>query len=113
MLPGRPLRRTPWCEWIAAGSAGKNPALAGKHGWKLGEGRGIHGHAFSGKTKKTKKEEFLGTMENMLSRNSFPQICVVSVNQFVGNRDFNQEHVRSRALSNHYVYFLDNILKTN
>ncbi len=52
-------------------------------------------------------------MENMLSRNSFPQICVVSVNQFVGNRDFNQEHVRSRALSNHYVYFLDNILKTN
>jgi hypothetical protein len=27
---------------------------------------------------KTKKEEFPGIMENMLSRNSFPQICVVS-----------------------------------
>ena len=52
-------------------------------------------------------------MENMLSRNSFPQICVVSVNQFVGNQDIKQEHVRSRALSNQDVYFLGNTFETN
>jgi len=34
-------------------------------------------------------------MENMLSRNSFPQICVVSVIEFVGNREIQQEYVRS------------------
>ena len=28
-----------------------------------------------------KKEEFPGFMDNMLSGNSFPQICVVSVNE--------------------------------
>jgi hypothetical protein len=31
----------------------------------------------------TKKEEFPGSMGNMLPRNSFPQICVVSVNHSV------------------------------
>jgi len=36
-----------------------------------------------------KKEEFTGIMENMLPGNSFPQICVVSVNQSVGNPDLN------------------------
>jgi hypothetical protein len=36
-----------------------------------------------------KKEEFTGFMENMLPGNSFPQICVVSVNQSVGNPDLN------------------------
>jgi hypothetical protein len=30
-----------------------------------------------------KKEEFPGLMENMLPGNSFPQICVVSVNESV------------------------------
>jgi hypothetical protein len=30
-----------------------------------------------------KKEEFPGFMENMLPGNSFPQICVVSVIEFV------------------------------
>jgi hypothetical protein len=30
-----------------------------------------------------KKEEFPGFMENMLPGNSFPQICVVSVNESV------------------------------
>jgi hypothetical protein len=34
-----------------------------------------------------KKEEFPGTMENMLPGNSFPQICVVSGNEYVENRD--------------------------
>ena len=34
-----------------------------------------------------KKEEFPGLMENMLPGNSFPQICVVSVNKSVGNTD--------------------------
>jgi hypothetical protein len=43
-------------------------------------------------------------MENMLSRNSFPQICVVSVNQSVGNVDMLQGYGRSVALSNHNVY---------
>jgi len=34
-----------------------------------------------------KKEEFPGTMENMPLGNSFPQICVVSGNEYVDNRD--------------------------
>jgi hypothetical protein len=33
--------------------------------------------------RKNKKEEFPGIMENMLPGNSFPQICVVSVNEYV------------------------------
>jgi hypothetical protein len=32
-----------------------------------------------------KKEEFPGIMENMRPGNSFPQICVVSVNESVEN----------------------------
>jgi len=42
-------------------------------------------------------------MENMLPGNSFPQICVVSVNECVGNRHLSQEHVRSGAQSNHFL----------
>ena len=52
---------------------------------------------------KEKKEEFPGFMENMLPGNSFPQICVVSVNQSVGNLLFTQEHLRSAAGSNMQV----------
>ena len=44
-----------------------------------------------------KKEEFLGIMENMLSRNSFPQICVVSVNQFLRIAEIRQEYEGSAA----------------
>jgi hypothetical protein len=39
-----------------------------------------------------KKEEFPGFMENMRPGNSFPQICVVSVNESVGKSDFTQEY---------------------
>jgi hypothetical protein len=35
--------------------------------------------------RKQKKEEFPGITENMLPGNSFPQICVVSVNKSVEN----------------------------
>ena len=47
-------------------------------------------------------------MENMLSRNSFPQICVVSVIQCVGNQDIQQEYVGSGSLGNQYVDSLVN-----
>jgi hypothetical protein len=49
---------------------------------------------------KKKKEEFPGFMENMLPGNSFPQICVVSVNQSVGNVGLNMVKM------NHVPYFL-------
>jgi len=39
-------------------------------------------------------------MENMLPENSFPQICVVSVNECVGNSLETPEHLGSMALSN-------------
>ena len=39
-------------------------------------------------------------MENMLPGNSFPQICVVSVNKFVEKVAFEQEYVRSVSKSN-------------
>jgi len=45
-------------------------------------------------------------MENMLTGNSFPQICVVSVNQFVGNQYIQQEYGRTIAEGNHIVYLL-------
>ena len=53
---------------------------------------------------KTKKEEFPGIMENMLPGNSFPQICVVSVNKSVGNAYLTQEYRRSVAISNLLFY---------
>jgi hypothetical protein len=37
---------------------------------------------------KKKKEEFPDIMENMLSGNSFPQICVVSGNKYVENGQY-------------------------
>jgi hypothetical protein len=57
------------------------------HGWKFGKAElGAGQEGFSWRAgKKTKKEEFPGIMENMLPGNSFPQICVVSVNKSVGN----------------------------
>jgi hypothetical protein len=42
--------------------------------------------------RKRKKEEFPGIMENMLPGNSFPQICVVSVNKSVGIAHITQEY---------------------
>jgi cell division protein FtsX len=63
---------------------------------------------FFAKRRKLKKEEFLDTTENMLSRNSLPQICVVSVDESVPNQDIQQEYVRSGSLGNQYVYSLAN-----
>jgi hypothetical protein len=40
--------------------------------------------------------------ENMLPGNSFPQICVVSVNQNVENKKFTQEYLIAMAESNLY-----------
>jgi hypothetical protein len=51
-----------------------------------------------------KKEEFPGIMENMLPGNSFPQICVVSRDQFVEIALRIQEHRRSVTESNCRVY---------
>ena len=39
-------------------------------------------------------------MENMLPGNSFPQICVVSVNEFVENWESIQDYIRSVDTSN-------------
>ena len=37
-------------------------------------------------------------MENTMPENSFPQICVVSINKCVGNVDMLQEYGRSVAI---------------
>ncbi len=50
--------------------------------------------------KNQKKEEFPGLMENMIPGNSFPQICVVSVNKCVGKWHLTQRHGRTEAQSN-------------
>ncbi len=47
-----------------------------------------------------KKEEFPGFMENMLPGNSFPQICVVSVNECVEKGHSQQDYLRRVYLSN-------------
>ncbi len=44
-------------------------------------------------------------MENMLPENSFPQICVVSVNKYVENVKLPQEYGWALTLSN-YTYIL-------
>jgi hypothetical protein len=44
-----------------------------------------------------KKEEFPGFMENMLPGNSFPQICVVSVHESVGNRALSARVLKERG----------------
>jgi len=49
---------------------------------------------------KKKKEEFPGFMDNMLPGNSFPQICVVSVNKSVENFRFAQGYGRTVTFSN-------------
>jgi hypothetical protein len=53
---------------------------------------------FGTRDEKNKKEEFPGIMENTMPENSFPQICVVSVNKCVGNADMLQEYGRSVAI---------------
>jgi hypothetical protein len=55
-----------------------------------------------------KKEEFPGIMENMLPGNSFPQICVVSVNKSVGIAYIVQGYGRSVALSNRRFVLFSN-----
>ena len=47
-------------------------------------------------------------MEIMPPGNSFPQICVVSVNESVDKLTYTQEHGRTVAISNVAVYFLGN-----
>ena len=61
---------------------------------------------FAMSREKGKKEEFPGFMENMLPGNSFPQICVVSVNKSVGNLHFVQGYVRIMTFSNRKYYSL-------
>jgi hypothetical protein len=51
-----------------------------------------------------KKEEFPGLMKNMRPGNSFPQICVVSVNDYVEKLNLLQEHGRIVYLSNRCSY---------
>jgi hypothetical protein len=53
---------------------------------------------------KEKKEEFPGFMENMPPGNSFPQICVVSVNECAGDACFAQGYIRTPAFSNRKSY---------
>jgi hypothetical protein len=43
-------------------------------------------------------------MENMLPGNSFPQICVVSVNKCVEKQSFSQEYLGSVAKSNQQMF---------
>ena len=52
------------------------------------------------RTEDQKKEEFPGNMENMRPGNSFPQICVVSVNEYVDNETFSQGYERTQCFSN-------------
>jgi hypothetical protein len=58
--------------------------------------------------RENEKEEFPGLMKDMLPGNSFPQICVVSVNESVEKPDLTQGHGRAVALSNLQVYSSDN-----
>ncbi len=60
-------------------------------------------------TRARKKEEFSCRMDNMPLENSFPQICVVSVNKFVEKRGSGQEYGRSVYRSNHVCLFRSNI----
>src|ERR1039458_816654 len=73
---------------------------------RLKEGRAER--LFSDERQKRKKEEFPGIMENMLPGNSFPQICVVSVNQSVEIAYVTQEYRRSVDVSNHNGLLIDN-----
>ena len=55
------------------------------HGWTWGGWNGRKRQPIFCARYERKKEEFPGFMENMLPGNSFPQICVVSVNESVEN----------------------------
>jgi hypothetical protein len=55
-----------------------------------------------------KKEEFPGPMDDTRPGNSFPQICVVSVNDSVGNEVSIQEHGRIVPLGNLAFYYFVN-----
>ena len=59
-------------------------------------------------SEKTKKEEFPGAMENMPPGNSFPQICVVSVNEYVEIAYATQGYRRSTSLGNMSYCFMNN-----
>jgi hypothetical protein len=50
-------------------------------------------------------------MDTMAPGNSFPQICVVSVNEFVENAVMTQEYLRPMAFSNYRIYHLVNRLR--
>jgi hypothetical protein len=73
--------------------------------WTLGRAEEHNaGAVFHRESDKKKKEEFPGLMENMLPGNSFPQICVVSVNKFVEKANFLQEYGGTVAESNTSFY---------
>jgi len=59
-----------------------------------------HTHALPREGRWTKKEEFPGFMGNMLPGNSFPQICVVSGNEFLLVTVWVQEYEGLQHLSN-------------
>jgi hypothetical protein len=63
---------------------------------------------FRDESRKRKKEEFPGLMENMLPGNSFPQICVVSVNESVKKLDPAQGHKRIVAKGNLDILLIGN-----
>jgi hypothetical protein len=65
---------------------------------RMGEGKGLADRTRF--NKEMKKEEFPGIMRNMPPGNSFPQICVVSVNKSVEIRQIPQEYGRSMPISN-------------
>jgi hypothetical protein len=56
---------------------------------------------FSGKAEREKKRGVPWHHGNMLPGNSFPQICVVSVNRIVDNDGPAQEYLRVVAFSNY------------
>jgi hypothetical protein len=77
---------------------------ADNFGWEIcteGRGKEAGGLQPIGAFVRTKKkEEFPRLMDNMTPGNSFPQICVVSVNQSVENSRFRQEYRRTMNVSN-------------
>ncbi len=48
-------------------------------------------------------------MENMLPGNSFPQICVVSVDTIVENEVTSQDYLTSIDISNHLCLLISNV----
>jgi hypothetical protein len=60
-----------------------------------------------------KKEEFPGFMENIRPRNSFPQISVVAIDQFVEKRASIQEHGGIVASGPVNTYGADSVAREN